>query len=303
MEMGQLEAFLMAVKLRSFSRAAEAIGVAQPSLSARILALEAELGEQLFHRVGRGVRLTDAGRAFLPYVKRAMETLQTGRDALESSRTASAGRLHIGAARSISTNVLPQILEEFRHRHPGVDFAIKTGRSSEVLEWVLSEQIQVGLSRELHHPDIVSTHLYDEQVVLVTHPNHHFAATGNASIYEVASEPLIVYDKESTYFVLIDKICREAGIVPNIQMDLDSIESTKRMIERGLGLSFLPLNALTRELDLGTLAHVPIREDYRITLPTGVMVRKAGSYSAIVTTFLDLLSELFPVAQPLSQSA
>lgn len=302
MEMGQLEAFLMAVKLRSFSRAAEAIGVAQPSLSARILALETELGDQLFHRVGRGVRLTDAGRAFLPYVQRAMETLQTGRDAVESNRTASGGRLHIGAARSISTNVLPGILDQFRRRHPGVDLAIKTGRSSEVLEWVLSEQIQVGLARELHHPDIISTHLYDEQVVLVTHPNHPFATAGNASIYDVASEPLIVYDKESTYFVLIDKICREAGIVPNIQMDLDSIESTKRMIERGLGISFLPLNAITRELELGTLARVSLREEHRITLPTGVMVRKAATYSAVVTAFLDLLAELYPTPR-LSQSA
>jgi DNA-binding transcriptional LysR family regulator len=77
MELGQLEAFLVAVRLHSFSRAAEAIGVTQPSLSARILVLEAELGEPLFHRVGRGVRLTDAGRAFLPYVQRAMDTLQT----------------------------------------------------------------------------------------------------------------------------------------------------------------------------------------------------------------------------------
>jgi DNA-binding transcriptional LysR family regulator len=303
MELGQLEAFLVAVRLHSFSRAAEAIGVTQPSLSARILVLEAELGEPLFHRVGRGVRLTDAGRAFLPYVQRAMDTLQTGREAVESSKTASAGKLHIGAARSISTNVLPGILETFRERYPGVDVAIKTGRSSEVLEWVLSEEIQLGIARDLRHPEVMTTHLYDEQIVLVTHPRHRFASSAVASIYEVASEPLIVYDKESTYFVLIDKICREAGILPNIQMDLDSIESTKRMIERGLGISFLPLNALSRELELGTLALVSLEEDHLITLPTGVMVLKAASYGAIVSAFLDLLSELYPESAPLSQTA
>ena len=293
MELGQLEAFLMAVRLHNFSRAAEAIGVTQPSLSARILALEGELGDPLFHRVGRGVRLTDVGRAFLPYVQRALDTLKTGRDAVESTRTASAGKLHIGAARSISANVLPGILETFHARYPGVDVAIKTGRSTEVLEWVLSEQIQVGMARALHHPDVVTTHLYDEQIVLVTHPQHAFAVAGTASIYAVASEPLIVYDKESTYFVLIDKVCREAGISPNIQMDLDSIESTKRMIERGLGISFLPLNALKRELELGTLAQVPLAEDHRIILPTAVMVRRASTYGAIVTAFLDLLGELY----------
>ncbi|MEX2431640.1 MAG: LysR family transcriptional regulator, partial [Dehalococcoidia bacterium] len=270
MEIGQLEAFLMAVRLHSFSKAAEAIGVTQPSLSARILALEHELGEPLFHRVGRGVRLTDAGRAFLPYVQRSIDTLRAGREAIEASRTATSGKLHIGAARSISANVLPGILEQFRARHPGVDVAIKTGRSSEVLEMVLSEEIQVGLTRALYHPEVATTHLYEEQIVLVTHPEHPFARTGLASIYEVASEPLIVYDKESTYFLLIDRVCREAGILPNIQMDLDSIESTKRMIERGLGVSFLPLNALQRELSLGTLAQVRLQEGYRITLPTAV---------------------------------
>ena len=229
MEIGQLEAFLMTVRLHSISRAAVEIGVTQPSLSARIHALEAELGGPLFHRIGRGVRLTDVGRTFLPFVQRAMDTLQTGRDAIESGKTGSAGKLHIGAARSISANVLPGILETFRQRHPGVDVAIKTGRSTEVLDWVLSEEIQVGVARALYHPEVSTTMLYDEQIVLATHPSHAFALAGVASIHEVASEPLIVYDKESTYFVLIDRVCREAGISPNIQMDLDSIESTKRI--------------------------------------------------------------------------
>jgi len=211
--------------------------------------------------------------------------------------------LHIGAARSISTNVLPGILEQFQRKYPGVDVAIKTGRSSEVLDWVLTEEIQVGIARELNHPDVVTTHLYDEQVVLVTHPSHRFAAQGSASIQEVASEPLIVYDKESTYFVLIEKICREAGILPNIQMDLDSIEATKRMIERGLGISFLPLNALSREIQLGTISQIPLEGDYRITLPTGVMVRKVTSYGAIVTAFLDLLNNLYLRTAPTPASA
>jgi DNA-binding transcriptional LysR family regulator len=293
MELGQLEAFLVAVRVHSFSRAAAVIGVTQPSLSARILSLEAELGEPLFHRVGRGVRLTDTGRTFLPFVQRAMDTLQRGKDTIESSRAATAGRLHIGAARGISSAILPGILETFHDRHPGIDVAIRTGRSYEVLELILSEEIQVGVSRALYHPEVVTTHLYDEEIVLVTHPNHPFAQAGRASIYDVGSEPLIIYDKESTYFVLIDRVCREAGILPNIAMDLDSIESTKRMIERGLGISFLPFNSLKRELETGTLAHVRLIEGHRITLPTAVMVRRASSYGPLVTAFLELLQDMF----------
>ena len=297
MELSQLEAFLEVVRHHSFTRAAVELGLTQPSLSARIISLERELGEPLFHRMGREVRITDAGRAFMPYVQRSLETLRNAREALEATRSASLGKLYIGAARAISAYVLPGILETFHERHPGVDLAIKTGRSSQVQEMLLSEQIQVGVARALVHPDIVTTHLYDEQVVLVTHPEHPFAAPGVASIYEVASEPLILYDKESTYFVLIERVCREAGIVPTVRMDLDSIEATKRMIGRGLGISFLPLNSLHRELALGTLARVQLQEGYQVTLPTAVMVRRAGSYGAILTAFMDLLSELYPSAR------
>ena len=294
MEIGQLEAFLKVVQHHSFSRAAESLGLTQPSLSARVLTLERELGEPLFHRLGRGVRITDAGRALLPYVERCMMTLENGREALEAARSASSGKLYIGAARSVSAYVLPGVLECFRERHPGIEVSIRTGRSSRVLEMMLSEEVQVGFTRLLVHPEVISTHLYDEQVVLVTHPEHPFTQTGMASIYDVASEPLILYDKESTYFQLITRVCREAGIVPNVHMDLDSIEATKRMIERGLGISFLPASSLHRELGMGTLAHVRLKEGYEVTLPTAVMVRRAVSYSAIVTAFLELLQELYP---------
>ena len=297
MEIAQLEAFLEVVRHHSFSRAAVELGVAQPSLSARIITLERDLGEPLFHRLGRGVRLTDAGRAFLPYVQRSLETLQGAREAMEATRSASLGKLYIGAARAVSAYVLPDILERFRVRYPGIELVIKTGRSSQVLEMLLTEEIQVGMSRAIVHPEVATTHLYDEQVVLVTHPEHAFTQTGQASIYEVASEPLILYDKESSYFVLINRVCREAGIVPKVHMDLDSIEATKRMIERGLGISFLPYNSLHRELAMGTLAQVQLREGYQVTLPTAVMVRRAATYGAIVTAFLDLLRDIYPDAR------
>ena len=294
MEFGQIEAFSAVVRNSSFSKAAIELGITQPSLSARIIALEKELGDPMFHRLGRGVRLTDEGRTLLPYIERAMDSLRNAREALEANKNASSGQLVIGAARAVSAYVLPGILQAFRERHPGVDVAIKTGRSSQLLDLVLSEEIQVGITRAFTHPEISTTHLYNEQVVLVTNPNHRFARAGVASIYEVGRDRLIVYDKESTYFQLIDRVCREAGIVPNILMDLDSIEATKRMIERGLGISFLPHNALRRELALGTLSQVEILEGHQVQLPTAVMVRRAARYGPIVTAFLELLQEMYP---------
>lgn len=298
MHIAQLEAFIEVVHHHSFSRAAQELGVTQPSLSARIITLERELGEALFHRMGRGVRLTDAGREFLPYVSRTLDVLNTGREALIATRSASSGKLYIGAARAVSAYVLPDILESYRQEYPGVEVVIKTGRSSQILEMLLSEEIQVGIARSMIHPQVITNDLYAEQVVLVTHPDHPFTQLGEASIYEIATQPLILYDKESSYFVLINRVCREAGIVPKVQMDLDSIEATKRMIERGLGISFLPHNSLHRELAMGTLAQVKLKEGYEVTLPTGVMLRKAVNYGAIVTAFMSLLQRRYPKMEP-----
>ena len=285
--LGQLEAFSKVAELKSFSRAAQALKISQPSLSARIIALETGLDGRLFHRMGRGVRLTELGRAFLPYVERALE-------ALKGVGSLMAGRLNIGAARVVSTYVLPDILERFTGQFPGISLSIKTGRSTDVLEMVLSEQVDVGLGRTLVHPQIESFHLYDEHIVLVTHPQHSFALLGEVSIYDVAYEPLILYDRDSTYFVLIERFCREMGIASRVEMELDSVEATKRMIEQGLGVSFLPRNSIRQELGLGTLVEVGMKDGHQVELPTSAMVRRNESHGSLVSAFLKVLREMFP---------
>jgi len=155
-----------------------------------------------------------------------------------------------------------------------------------VLQMVLDEEVHLGLGRTLSHPELDSTYLYDEEIVFVTHPEHPLAVRGVASVHEIAREPLILYDRESTYYVLITRVCREAGIVPKVIMNLDSVEATKKMIERGLGVSFLPASTIQTELQLGTVASVPIAEGYRVTLPTSAMVRKSSAPNPIADAFI-----------------
>lgn len=293
MDLAQLEAFLEAARWGSFRRAAEALYLTQPSLSERIKRLEEELGQPLFIRMGRGVRLTEAGRSLLPYAERALSAVRQAREAMEAFASTSAGHLHIGTARVIGTYVLPEILLRFRRRHPGVEVTIRTGRSSHVLQMVVTQEVQVGLCRALYHPEVDTLRLYDEEIVLVVYPEHPFAQAGSASIYAVAREPLILYDRESSYFVLIDRVCRDAGIVPRVLMNLDSIEATKRMVESGMGISFLPRSAIRREVEAGTLVVVPLQEGHRVTLPTAVLVHRKQPITPAVRAFLALLRETF----------
>ncbi len=298
MEIPQLEAFLEAADRGSFRRAADALYLSQPSVSARVQALEEEVGVALFHRTARGVRLTDMGRTFLPFAQRSMETLKRGKEVLESVRQASAGILNMATARVIGTYVLPNILQKFQQQYPQTNLHIKVGGSSEVLQMVVDEEVQLGLARFMQHPDVDALHLYDEEAVLVVHPSHPFAKDGVAAMYQVAQERLILYDpgdRGSSYFEFINRVCRDAGVTPKIEMNLDSVEAAKNMVELGLGVSFLPRSAVLRELESHLLTLVSLAEVSPVRLPTYVLLRRGQEHSPTVLAFLKLLREIYGV--------
>lgn len=305
MELSQLEAYLEAVERGSFRRAAEALLLSQPSISTRIQRLEDELGVPLFHRMARGVRLTDMGRTFLPFAQRSMESLRRGTEVLESVRHASAGILNMATARVIGTYVLPGILGQFQEQYPETNLHIKVGQSTEVLQMVLNEEVQIGLARYMQHPDVDAIHLYDEEAVLVAHPKNGFAKSGVTSMREVAQEPLILYDPGdpgSSYFTFINKLCREAGVTPKVEMNLDSVEAVKNMVELGLGISFLPRSGVRQSLENGSLVIIPLAEQQQVLLPTYVLVRKGQHYSPTVLAFLGLLQQIYNADMPVLQT-
>src|SRR3954466_11527029 len=143
----QIEAFVEVVRCRTVSRAAETLGVTQPALTARLRALERELGQDLFARSGRGVRLTDAGRVFLPHAERALLAIADGQASIADLASGRAGKLVIGATGSVSSYVLPKVLKRFRNEHPRVELTVRTGHSEQVLELVLAESVEVAIVR------------------------------------------------------------------------------------------------------------------------------------------------------------
>ncbi len=292
MELIHIQSFLDAARAGSFRRAARISYMSQPSLSARIKSLERELRTPLFHRLGRGVRLTGAGEAFLPYAERALEFVERGREAVRETMDLQESTITIGSARTIGTYILPPILELFQRRFPHVSAHIRTGRSTDVLTMIVDGVVDLGLSRGLNHPEVHSIYLYDEEIVLVTHPDHQFVERGHAGIADVARQPLILYDPSSTYFLLINQACREAGVVPQIETTLDSIEATKRMVALGLGLSFLPRSAIRDEVERELLCPIGMSDEHRVYLQTHALVRRAQHYSAPLLDFLRLLREL-----------
>ena len=265
-------------------------------VDALIKKLEDEMGVPLFHRMARGVRLTDMGRAFLPFAQRSIESLSRGREMLESVRQASAGILNMATARVIGTYVLPGILQRFHQRYPDTNLHIKVGQSTDVLQMVLEEEVQLGLARFMQHPDVDAIHLYDEEAVLVAYPEHPFSSSGMATIQEVAQEPLIRYDpgdRGSSYYRFINQVGRDTGVTPKVEMNLDSVEAAKNMVKLGLGISFLPLSGVRQELENGALTLIALGKGQQVLLLTYVLVRRGQHYSPTVLAFLRLLQEMF----------
>jgi len=293
MDFGQIEAFTQVATHSSFSRAAEQLQLTQPSITARIQALERELGEELFERGGRGVKLTDAGRVFLPYVEHILQALQEGRDAVEEVRNIQLGSLRLGSAITISTYVLPGILHRFCQEFPGVDVVIRTGRSEQMLNMLLSDEVQVGIIRALSAPEIETIPLYDDEIVLVAYPEHRFAQSGSATIGEAAREPIVLFDRGSSYYGMIHDVFRKAAVIPNVAMELDSLEATKRMVEQGLGIALVPVATVARELEQGILVRVDLSDVQPIKRPIALVYRKNRKRSRTVQAFIDMMADAY----------
>ena len=244
----QVEGFLEVARRGSVSRAAEALFITQPTLTARLQGLERELGTPLFLRTPHGMRLTDAGRAWIPFAERALRALVDGRDALEQVTTASAGHLMLAAAPAVSTYVLPELLERFVASHPRVQVSVRTGHSEDVVELVLRDEVQLGLGRAIHHPDLELRPFHTEELVLVCAPDHPFTKRPSVTMAEVAGERPIMFDRSSSYYEITQSAFLSAGVSLRGGMELDSTEATKKMVERGLGIALRPRTAVAREV-------------------------------------------------------
>jgi DNA-binding transcriptional LysR family regulator len=297
-ELAQLDAFIAAAECGSFSRAAELLSVAQPSLSNRIQSLEREVGQALFERMGRGVKLTDAGRSFLPYAQRVLRTLNDGLMVLEGTRDGTAGRLMIGAAPAVGTYVLPRLLKVFCDNHEGVDVLVRTGHSDAVLQMVVDDDVQVGFGRPINHPDVRTTVIYRDELVLVVSSQHRYSKSGSVRVDDLAEESLILFDRDSGYFGMILGLFRDLGVVPQQQMQLDSIEATKKMVEANLGIALLPEVSVEREIRLGTLHKVHIEAAEPVEREIAVMYRRNKPQSGPMAAFLDLLGEIYGMKLP-----
>lgn len=293
MQLAQIEGFLEVARLGNVSRAANVLAITQPALTARLQGLESELGQPLFVRTRRGVRLTDAGRAFLPYAEQAVAALASGMAQVADASAGAAGELALAVAPQVSTYVLPPLLLRYAALHPGVRLVVRTAHSEEIADLVLREEVHAGLGRQVRHALLEYTPVYEDELILVCRPDHPFARTPSVSRTALGEAPLILFDRASSYYELTTALVREAGVRPRGVIELDNIEAAKRMVAGGLGVALLPRTSVAEELGGGTLAAAVVEGTDPGPRHIGVLRRAdAGAPPPILAAFLELLRDV-----------
>ncbi len=289
MDIDQLKTFVAVVTFGGFRRAAEVLFVSQPAVSARIKALEESLAVRLFERGREGPQLSAAGRALRAHAEHVLQELAVAQQAVREAGGTSGGVLRIAAALSICTYLLPAVLKRFRAEHPKVLITVQSGHSKQVLEFVLRGEAEIGLARSLHHPSVETVQLGDDPLLLVAEPQHAPAKRRQARLAEAADWPLIFFDRGSSDWALTQGLVRRAGLVPNVVLEVESIEAAKRMVERGLGVAFLPRLAVAADLKARRLASIELTDAEPLGRTLDSIHSKERPQSAEATAFLRTL--------------
>ena len=290
MQIDQIETFLAVASYGGFHRAAQALRLSQPAVSARIQLLEESLGAKLFMRTKTHVTLSPAGKTLRPHAENLLRAVSLARQAVHEQQPAAAsGVLSVAAGLSISTYLLPDILKKYQSQNPGVKVSVRSGNSAQVLKMVLDGEVDLGLARSLQHPEVETQSLRDDPLLFVGHPRHPATRKRKLKLWEVESLPLIFYDRGSSDWTLTNGLFRRAGLLPNVVLEVEGIETCKRMVLRRLGLAFLPQLAVTRELKNARLRAIQISDAEPLHRSLDVIRSRHKPLEKTTRGFLELL--------------
>lgn len=240
MEMRQLRYFLAVAEAQNFTRAAEAVHVSQPSLSVQIASLEEELGAPLFDRLGRRVALTQAGQVLREHAQQALRELEQGAQAIHALTGAARGRLLVGALSTVNAYLIPPLVSRFRQRFPQVQLQIQARPSADIEADLLANRLDLGLCLlPVGSERLVTSRLFEETLCLVA-PAGFQRKGSRMKMRELAGLPLILMPADYCLRKMIEAECADAGVRPQVSIEMTSPEGILEAVKQGAGLTILP---------------------------------------------------------------
>jgi LysR family nitrogen assimilation transcriptional regulator len=248
MELDQLKTFLTVAELGTFSRAAIRLSSTQPMLSRKIKLLESELGAELFHRTGRGVVLSEAGKLLEQYARGILDTAQSAKTAIQALGASPVGQVTIGMPSSIATVLALELVQEFRRAFPNVSLKVMEGYSGHVLEWLTTARLDVAVlydTPNLKGNTLKTDPILSDELFLIGSPKDP-SRIGNAPVKaaRLAEIPLILPSLPHGIRILVNEAMSRSGLKPNVQMEIDAMHSMIALAESGLGYTVLSYSSV-----------------------------------------------------------
>ncbi len=259
MDTKQLRTFVTIVDTASFTRAARRLSVSQSAISQQISALERQLDVKLVQRTGTGARPTAAGHVLLGYARQILSKIDEAQRVLADYEHSGAGVLRIGAGGGACHYLLPGVLKEFHERFPKLELHVMSGHTRLTLERLQEGDLDVGvLTLPVSQPKLRILDIGRDELVAIVAPSHPWAGRARIQAGEFTRQPLLIYERRSQTFALIERLLLETGVFPQVAMEMDHLEAVVDMVGVGLGVAIVPRWAVRAEVASGRLAALSI---------------------------------------------
>jgi LysR family transcriptional regulator, transcriptional activator of the cysJI operon len=291
MHIETLKTFCDLIETGSFSKAAALNFVSQSAVSQQVKSLEQRFETRLIERGHRkGVAPTDAGKIFYAESKEILERFHALEERMRVKSAVIAGSIKVATVYSIGLHELPPYVKQFIKTHPQVKIHIEYSRTDKVYEACLNNTIDFGIvALPLRRPNLAVIPFRDDKLVIVCHPEHRLARRRRASVKALAGEDFIAFERDIPTRKTIDRILKQHKVEVNYVMEFDNIETIKRSVEVGIGLSILPETAVANEVRNKQLIALNFTEGV-FTRSIGIIHRKGKVFSAAASEFVKTLT-------------
>lgn len=297
MDLRQLEILRAIVETGSFTAAAEKLHVSQSAVSRQVILLENELGETVFHRIGRRIRITKAGESLLHLSQRVFKDITDTVGSITDKQETLYGPLHLVGGMSVCLYVFPVLLAKITSLHPNLDLKI-TSRGPEGSIAALQRGLcDLGLiTLPISATDLVSVSLFEEELVLITYPTHPLTKRQGITAMDLRNEPFILFESGSVTRRLVEDFFIREKIEFRLVMETENVEIMKAMVRAGLGCSIIPWQAAANDVKLGRLSHLDIKNQ-SLRRETGWVYQKVGQLPRVVSEVIRLSAEARPMLE------
>jgi DNA-binding transcriptional LysR family regulator len=285
----RLQVFYTVARQLSFTKAAEQLFMTQPAVTFQVKQLEEHFNARLFERSHGKIALTPTGRLVMEYAGRILGLSDEMETRVGELTGTMSGPLLLGASTTIAEFMLPQILGEFKARHPQVQAHMTVANSETIENRVADYSIDLGLIESPSHlPSLHTEVCCDDELVMICAPGHKLAKSGSVTPQQIIVEPYISREMGSGTREFADNYLRQCKVSPedlNIVMELGSPEAIKGVVQTGIGVSIVSRATIVKEIKLGVLVAVPLKP--RLIRTLSLVYPKEKFRSKLLGTFVE----------------